>query len=404
MQNNRTMLCCGIGLLLAALLLASPIVGEPPKSTPEPRRDPAAGARTKTSEKAKPEADRNGTNPFAGKILMVERNYFGGAQWGRVAMEKCEVVEIGKLQLLTGRLLEQPNQQPNQPAAGLKVSIPVDSIGYIIEFDNSEEYEENQGALNTGLMPMAVEGGVVQMAPQVIEFAPPPEAVPAGDVVAEMPSFLPVGQQPAGGLPGWILPYFDPSRAVSYDDVSGDRLPRETREAAKVLMRAGARLFVLSDAAGDDGDNGTKQTPEIIVLIGNEWTGGDAELESAGKISSLLGLYVLGPGRVSDKPLEKLRQGSPAAEIERRSEARLGIDGKIHPKGLMAAAVAPNSAAARAGLEPQDVIVELAGEPIPDMVTYRDVMVPLKPGEKVQMKIWRDGETMSVTIKLGRWE
>src|SRR5262249_8620661 len=29
MQNNRTMLCCGVGLLLAALVLAGPIVGQP---------------------------------------------------------------------------------------------------------------------------------------------------------------------------------------------------------------------------------------------------------------------------------------------------------------------------------------------------------------------------------------
>ena len=401
MQNKRTMLCCGVGLLLAALLLASPIVGEPPKSATEPGRDPAAGARTKTSEKAKPEADRNGTNPFAGKILLIERELAMPGQSPPIVMEKCEIVEIGKVELLTGRLIEQPNQPQ---AAGLKVSVPLMVVGYIIEFDNSEEYEEYQGRLNAGLVPMAVEGAVVEMAPQVIDFAVPAEAVPAGPFVPAMPEALQPNGQPAGGLPNWVLPYFDPSRATPYDDISGERFPRETRDAAKILTRAGARLFVLSDAAGDDGDEGANQLAEVIVLIGKEWTGGDAELESAGKISSLLGVYVLGPGRVSDKALEKLRQGRPAAEIERRSEARLGIDGKIHAKGLMAAAVAPNSAAARAGLEPQDVIVELAGEPIPDMVTYRDVMVPLKPGEKVQMKIWRDGETMSVTIKLGRWD
>jgi membrane-associated protease RseP (regulator of RpoE activity) len=405
MQSSRRMLCCGIGFLLVALLLASPTIGQPPKPGAERGRDPGGAAPSRVAEKPKPEADRK-ANPFAGKILVVERPNAAFGQWMPIAMEKCEIVDVGHIQLLTGRLIEQPNQ-PNQTHAGLKVSIPFNAVGFVVEFDNSEEYEEYQGRLNAGFAPTPLAPAVPQA--EVVlpggDFPPWVNGAPVAAPGPMAPAALPQSaEQPAGNLPNWVLPYFDASRATRYDDFAVERLSRETRDAARVLARAGARLFILSNATGDETNDGTSEPPEVIVLLGREWTGGDSELEHAGKISSLQGLYVLGPGRVSDKALSKLREGHPGAEIERRSEARLGIEGKMHPKGLMAAFVDPNSPAARAGLEPQDVIVELAGQAIPDVVTYREALIPLKPGEKVKMKVWRDGETMSVAVQLGRWE
>jgi hypothetical protein len=248
-----------------------------------------------------------------------------------------------------------------------------------------------------------IEGGWV-LQPNV--HAPGPNVpVPPGEPAPMAPTaWAPPAEQTARNLPNWVLPYFNASGATRYDDFTVEQLSWETRRAAEVLTRAGARLFVLSDTGGAETNDATSKSAEVIVLVGREWTGGDSELEHAGKITTLQGLYVLGSGRVSDKALAKLREGHPGAEIERRSEARLGIDGKMHPKGLMAAFVEPSSAAARAGLDPQDVIIELAGQPIPDVVTFHEVMIPLKPGEKVKMKVWRDGETMSVAVKLGRWD
>jgi hypothetical protein len=407
MQSSRKILCCGMGFLLAALLLASPTIGQPPKPGVERGRDPGGAAPARVAEKPKPEADRK-ANPFAGKILMVERTSTAVAISMPVAIEKCEIVDVGHVQLLSGRLIEQPNH-PNQTHAGLKVSIPLNAVGYIVEFDNSEDYEEHQGRLNAGFAPMPQGrwAAEAEMAPQGADFAPWANGVPVplGEPAAAAPVGMPPAtEQPAGILPNWVLPYFNGSSATRYDDFAVDRLSRETRDAARVLARAGARLFILSNSAGDETNEGTSDLPEFIVLLGKEWTGGDTELEHADKISTLQGLYVLGRGRVTDKVLAKLREGHPGAEIERRSEARLGVDGKMHPKGLMVGYIDPNSAAARAGLDPQDVIIELAGQPIPDVVTYREALIPLKPGEKVKMKVWRDGETMSVTVQLGRWE
>jgi hypothetical protein len=408
MQRDRKMFCRGMGFLLAALL-GSPTAWGQAKPAAERGRDAPGSAPTHIAAKTKPEADRNGKNPFAGKILVIERNATF-EQAVSVAMEKCEIVDVGNNQLLSGRTIEQPGQ----PNAGLKVSIPLGAIGCIFEFEDSEEYEEYQGRQNVpfGMMPPMPAMPQPGVAAQVFEIAPGPNVPVPGDpmpVEGNLVPFVAEGvafteQQPAGLLPTWVQPYFNTPRVTRFEDFAVERLSRDTREAAKALIRAGARVFILADATEDETGDTTSGPPEVIVVIGREWTGGDAELDHAGKIAALQGLYVLGPARVSDNALAKLREGHAGVEVERRSEARLGVSGKMHPKGLMAAFVDPNSAAAQAGIEPQDVIVELVGQPVPDVETYREVMVPLKPGEKVKMKVSRNGELMAVTVKLGRWE
>jgi hypothetical protein len=116
-----------MGFLLAALLLASPTTGQPPKPGAERGREPAGAAPARGPEKPKPEADRK-ANPFAGKILVVERSNAAFGQSMPLAMEKCDIVEVGTVQLLSGRLIEQPNQ-PNQPQAGLKSASPSMPLG-----------------------------------------------------------------------------------------------------------------------------------------------------------------------------------------------------------------------------------------------------------------------------------
>src|SRR5258708_5955315 len=101
MQSHRKRLCYGIGFLLAALL-ASPTTGQQPKPGAERGRDPAGAAPARGAEKTKPETDRNGTNPFAGKILVVEQSNTAFGQWMPIAMEKCEIIDVGHVQLLSG--------------------------------------------------------------------------------------------------------------------------------------------------------------------------------------------------------------------------------------------------------------------------------------------------------------
>ncbi len=71
-------------------------------------------------------------------------------------------------------------------------------------------------------------------------------------------------------------------------------------------------------------------------------------------------------------------------------------------KGALIGSVSSGSPAAKAGLKSGDVVLSLNGSPVKDagqlawMVSQRD------PGESVELKIWRNGETRTVEVELGR--
>jgi C-terminal processing protease CtpA/Prc len=80
----------------------------------------------------------------------------------------------------------------------------------------------------------------------------------------------------------------------------------------------------------------------------------------------------------------------------------LGISAGPHPRGVAIAVVMPRSPAAQAGLGNGDVIVEVAGKKTPDLAALRKVMRARKIGEKVKVKVLRDGKELEVEVTLGR--
>jgi serine protease Do len=75
--------------------------------------------------------------------------------------------------------------------------------------------------------------------------------------------------------------------------------------------------------------------------------------------------------------------------------------GMKKPDGALIASVARNSAAAKAGLKPGDVITEVNGEPIVRSGSLSSVIGMANPGEKVKLKVWRDRSAIDVEAKLG---
>jgi serine protease Do len=66
--------------------------------------------------------------------------------------------------------------------------------------------------------------------------------------------------------------------------------------------------------------------------------------------------------------------------------------------------VAPDSAAASAGLIPGDVVTEVNGEPIVRSGDLSSRISLATPGETVRLKVWRDKGAREVVVKLGRAE
>jgi serine protease Do len=95
------------------------------------------------------------------------------------------------------------------------------------------------------------------------------------------------------------------------------------------------------------------------------------------------------------------------------SHARLGVNvqtmnqalaesfGLSRPQGALVAAVAPDSAAQKAGLEPGDVVLTFNGRPVNDSGEMAAMVGESKPGEKVELEVLRKGERRTLHASLG---
>ena len=71
-------------------------------------------------------------------------------------------------------------------------------------------------------------------------------------------------------------------------------------------------------------------------------------------------------------------------------------------KGVVVPEVTPDSAAAKAGIQHNDVILEVNGEPVESTVDLQNRISMLKPGTRVDLTIWRDGRKKNVGVILGK--
>ena len=98
------------------------------------------------------------------------------------------------------------------------------------------------------------------------------------------------------------------------------------------------------------------------------------------------------------------------------SHARLGVAvqqvdqalaesfGLKQAEGAVVSTVVPGSAAAKAGLQPGDVILKFNGKPIGAAGELSALVGQAVPGDKAKLDIWRKGETKEVNATLGEAE
>ncbi|MEX3548266.1 MAG: DegQ family serine endoprotease [Burkholderia sp.] len=70
------------------------------------------------------------------------------------------------------------------------------------------------------------------------------------------------------------------------------------------------------------------------------------------------------------------------------------------PDGALVSSVDQKGPAAKAGLQPGDVILAVNGTPVRDSAMLPGQIASLKPGTKVDLQIWRDKERKDVTVTL----
>ena len=71
------------------------------------------------------------------------------------------------------------------------------------------------------------------------------------------------------------------------------------------------------------------------------------------------------------------------------------------PDGALVSSVDANGPAAKAGLQPGDVILSVNGSPVADSTSLPAQIANLKPGSKADLQIWRDKSKKSISVTLG---
>ncbi len=89
--------------------------------------------------------------------------------------------------------------------------------------------------------------------------------------------------------------------------------------------------------------------------------------------------------------------GVMIGEIDKVTAKSLGLD-KV--KGVLVNDVIKNSAAAKGGLQSQDVILAIDDTPVNSVPELQSVIIRKKVGEKIKIKIWRDKKEIEKTITL----
>jgi len=159
--------------------------------------------------------------------------------------------------------------------------------------------------------------------------------------------------------------------------------------------------FIQTDAAINFGNSGGP----LINLDGKVVGINTAIAGSTGNIG--IGFAI--PINMAKHAYEQLREGG----IVERGYLGVGIMDltdetapffglKKNAKGVLIFEVIEDSAAEKAGLKHNDVVLELNGKPVESRDTFRNQVAMLKPGSQIKLVVWRDRKRKPFTVKLGK--
>ncbi len=95
------------------------------------------------------------------------------------------------------------------------------------------------------------------------------------------------------------------------------------------------------------------------------------------------------------------RMGVSIQEVTREMAEAFGL-----PKagGALVNSIEPNGPAARAGIEPGDVILRFEGKPVTNSSDLPRMVGQMKPGTRAQVELWRKGQMRSVSVTIGEFQ
>ncbi len=121
--------------------------------------------------------------------------------------------------------------------------------------------------------------------------------------------------------------------------------------------------------------------------------------DKAAEIAKLMGLITRSLVVGDETPTYQVHNDEQSSQrMSLRVSLGTSPDYTAELKGVMLKAIRTNSPADKAGVKPQDVVVELAGIAIENVYDYTNVIGALKPGETIKITVLRKGERLEMEI------
>jgi serine protease Do len=172
---------------------------------------------------------------------------------------------------------------------------------------------------------------------------------------------------------------------------------------ARALPGDAAVPFIQTDAAVNPGNSGGP-----LFNMNGEVIGINSQIFS--RSGGYMGLAFAVPIDVAMNVKDQIQQygkvqhGRLGVTIQEVNTALAENFGMKKAEGALVSSLAKDSAGAKAGLEPGDVILKFDGKAISRSAELPPMVAAVKPGAKVTLEVWRDGKSKELTATIGSTE
>jgi serine protease Do len=172
---------------------------------------------------------------------------------------------------------------------------------------------------------------------------------------------------------------------------------------SRSLPGDGVVPFIQTDAAVNPGNSGGP-----LFNLAGEVVGINSQIFS--RSGGFQGVAFAIPIDVAMNVAEQIRETGKVAHgrlgvtVQPVDQALADSFGMPGPKGALVGSVQKGSPAAKAGIEPGDVIISFGGKGIARSSDLPYSVAATKPGSKVKLEVWRNGDTKSLEVEVGTRE
>ena len=172
---------------------------------------------------------------------------------------------------------------------------------------------------------------------------------------------------------------------------------------ARTLPGEAAVPFIQTDAAVNPGNSGGP-----LFNLKGEVIGINSQIFS--RSGGFQGLAFAVPidvaMNVKDQLVQhgKVEHGRLGVAIQDVNQALAENFGLAKPVGALVSSVQKDGSAAKAGIEPGDVILKFDGRTINRSTELPPMVASVKPGADVVVEVWRDGKEKDIKVQIGAFE